>query len=168
MISGAITANRRSFLSELGKRCSPQMARLHWTVIQSAGLLPGDTLYAPIELAIFQTIASRSGIQQALREDKASIIFLYHPVEAELLAIVSKLEMGRRVIAYNDDRQIETYPMKSFEALTACLFDPDAKKAVRFFDGGETPKVDEYIHLELSEHNDPSLAIQASRIASLR
>src|SRR3546814_6960598 len=62
MIFETITANRRSFASVLGPRCPDNLALLHWTVIQSVGLLPGDIVYAPIELAVFQKISARADL----------------------------------------------------------------------------------------------------------
>src|SRR3546814_1079121 len=70
-------------------------------------LLPGDIVYAPIELAVFQKISARAGFERAAREEKASVIFLYRPEEPELLGIVSKLAEGKRVIAYNDQSQVD-------------------------------------------------------------
>src|SRR3546814_18792757 len=70
-------------------------------------LLPGDIVYAPIELAVFQKISARAGFERTAREEKASVIFLYRPEEPELLGIVSKLAEGKRVIAYNDQSQVD-------------------------------------------------------------
>src|SRR3546814_15264272 len=70
-------------------------------------LLPGDIVYAPIELAVFQKISARAGFERAAREEKASVIFLYRPEEPELLGIVSKLAEGKRVIAYHDQSQVD-------------------------------------------------------------
>src|SRR3546814_4248238 len=133
MIFETITANRRSFASVLGPRCPDNLALLHWTVIQSVGLLPGDIVYAPIELAVFQKISARAGFERADREEKASVIFIYRPVEPELLGIVSKLAEGKRVIAYNDQRQVDGISLKSFKNVTACLFDHDSNKVVRLY-----------------------------------
>lgn len=167
MISGVITADRRSFVSGLGTRCPDHMVLLHWTVIQSIGLLPQDIVYVPIELAVFQAIANRAGIERAKREEAATVIFMYRPAEAELLGAVSKLAEGKRIVAYHDESQIDALSLKSFVNVTACLFDHESKKVVRIFDGG-TPRIDDYIHVELNEHNDQTLSVYASRIASLR
>jgi hypothetical protein len=168
MILEKITADRRSFTAELGPRCPDHLAQLHWTVIQSVGLRPQDVVYAPIELAVFQTISTRAGFERAKREEKASVIFLYRPEESELLGIASKLEEGRRLIAYNDLSQVDALSLKSFQNVTACLFDHDSKKVVRIYDGGEQPRVSEYIHVEINDHTDSALSVYASRIASLR
>src|SRR3546814_3589585 len=85
------------------------------SVIQSVGLLPGDIVYAPIELAVFQKISARAGFERAAREEKASVIFLYRPEEPELLGIVSKLAEGKRVIAYNDQSQVDALSLRSEE-----------------------------------------------------
>src|SRR3546814_8259137 len=99
------------------------------SVIQAVELLPGDIGYAPIELAVFQKISARAGFERAAREEKASVIFLYRPEEPELLGIVSKLAEGKRVIAYNDQSQVDALSLKSFQKVTACLFDHDSKRS---------------------------------------
>src|SRR3546814_19266814 len=77
MIFETITANRRSFASVLGPRCPDNLALLPWTVIQSVGLLPGDIVYAPIELAVFQHISARAGFETPAQQEKAPGYFLY-------------------------------------------------------------------------------------------
>src|SRR3546814_3577993 len=126
------------------------------SVIQAVELLPGDIGYAPIELAVFQKISARAGFERAAREEKASVIFLYRPEEPELLGIVSKLAEGKRVIAYNDQSQVDALSLKSFQNVTACLFDHDSKTVVRIYDGGEQPRVSDYIHVEIRSEEHTS------------
>src|SRR3546814_194688 len=130
------------------------MLRLPPRSTRTDTLLPYTTLFRSFE--------------RAAREEKASVIFLYRPEEPELLGIVSKLAEGKRVIAYNDQSQVDALSLKSFQNVTACLFDHDSKKVVRIYDGGEQPRVSDYIHVEINDHTDSALSVYASRIASLR
>src|SRR3546814_18861402 len=70
MIFETITANRRAFASVLGTRCPDNLALLHWTVIQSVGLLPDDIVYAPIELEVSQKISSLTSFYSASPKKK--------------------------------------------------------------------------------------------------
>ena len=72
------------------------------------------------------------------------------------------------MIAYNDESQIDGLSMRSFDLATACLFDQQSRKVVRVFDGGNSRRVADYLHVELSEHTDSTLSMYASRIAALR
>src|SRR3546814_16701326 len=105
-------------------------------------LLPGDIVYAPIELAVFQKISARAGFERAAREEKASVIFLYRPEEPELLGLVSKLAEGKRVIAYNDQSQVDAQPLKSLKTVTTYLFDHASKKVIRISEGGRQPRTE--------------------------
>src|SRR3546814_14164880 len=80
------------------------MLRLPPRSTRTDTLLPYTTLFRSFE--------------RAAREEKASVIFLYRPEEPELLGIVSKLAEGKRVIAYNDQSQVDALSLKSFQNVT--------------------------------------------------
>lgn len=168
MSTEMLTADRGSFTRNLGRRCSDSIARLHWMVIQSIGLKPDDILYIPIELAVFRAIPALQTVSTVRRDDGASVVFLYRPAEVDLLAAAAKLTGRRRIIAYNDEDQIDALPMKSFASASACLFDHDAKKVVRFFDGADESDDPDYLQIEIGEHGDHALSLFAAKIASLR
>jgi hypothetical protein len=136
--------------------------------MNSLGLRPSDIIYAPIELPVFHAIAALAGARHTHREDEATIWILFRPAENELISHINKLEYDRRIVAYNEESQIDGLSLRSFEMATACLFDQESKKVVRVFDAGSRKKGSDYLHVELGEHSDSSLSIYASRIAALR
>ena len=168
MITAAIASCPRSFSGALRHQCPAMLGRLHWAVMNSIGLREGDIIHSPTELPIFQAVAKLLGIRWTRQDTDATIVILNQPGESELLSLVGRLRDDRRVIAYNDESQIDGLSMRSFDLATACLFDQQSRKVVRVFDGGNSRRVADYLHVELSEHTDSTLSMYASRIAALR
>lgn len=145
--------------------------RIHWMALGSAGIRPGETIVVPREYDFLGDIAEDLGCIRTTTMAQATIIVLARPNESDLLNQISKLVAGRRLIVYNDERDIDAMPERCFDLVTACVFDRESKKVVRVFDpikGGKRTCVDSYVNVELTDINDSSLSIHASRIAALR
>lgn len=145
--------------------------RIHWMALGSAGIRPGETIMVPREYEFLADIAADLGCVRTMTAAQATIVVLARPNESDLLNQISKLSSGRRLIVYNNERDIDAMPERCFDLVTACVFDRESKKVVRVFDpirGGKRTCVDSYVNVELTDINDSSLSIHASRIAALR
>lgn len=163
----AIPTDLRSFGDKFAPTCRRNATRLHWIVVNAIGLRPSDIIHAVPDFPLYPEVAKQVGASFSHREDGATITILSRVPEADLLSRVNRLAPGNRILAFNRDRDIDAMSLRSFEMVTACLFDQESGLLVRVFDARPRPVAD-YLHVELIEHSDASLAIQAQRIASLR
>ncbi|AXK43743.1 hypothetical protein [Erythrobacter aureus] len=142
-------------------------ARLHALVINAIGLRRGDCIYVSPTLNIQRATAREMGASFVSKMKDANIFLFASVSEMELIRRVNKLPPGSRVISYSDESQVDNMSLSSFEAATACIFDPNCRKVVRVFDPPRKGRGD-YLHIEMSELADSTLSMQATRIASLR
>lgn len=142
-------------------------ARLHALVINSIGVRRNDHIYVSPALNVQRRAAIDLGATFVATMKEANVFFFCAVSEMELIRRVNKLPPGSRIVTYNDEADVDHMSLSSFEAATACIFDPNCKKVVRVFDPPRKGRGD-YLHIEMSEHCDSALAMQATRIASLR
>ena len=167
MTYAALTACQRSFSNHITPAGERNAARLHWTIVNSLGLSPNDVIHASPDLKVYRIVASQLGNRFSRLPQEATIVVLSRPNENELVHRANRLQGNCRLVAYNTEDDVDQMSMRSFELATACVFDPESGKVARIFDGLPR-RVPSYMHVELSEHSDSSLSLQASRIASLR
>jgi hypothetical protein len=152
-------------------RIPEEQVRLHWMALSCVGMRTGDVIHAVAELANLADVARRIGFECVHQPANATVHILHRPKESELLVHVAKLKEGCRMLVYNEMSDIDLMHERSFEVVTACIFDRQSGKVVRIFDPldkKKRTKIDSYIDVELGEINDSSLSIQASKIAALR
>lgn len=167
MSLAAITTCQRSFREHVSPICERSALRLHWAIVNALGIQPSDVIHASQDLKVFSMITNRIGNQFSKLGRGATISIVSQISEIDLVNRSLRLQPGHRLVVYNHERDLDAMPQRSFDAATACFFDQASKKVVRIFDGPPR-RVSEYVHIELSEHSDSSLSMQASRIASLR
>lgn len=167
MGTAIIATCQRSFNERMAKVCEQSSMRLHWAVLNALGLQPTDILHCSKDLRVFTEIAKRAGNQFSPLGRDASLTIISQISENDLLDRAARLAPGRRLVVYSQEHQIDAMPLRCFDMATACLFDQDSRKVVRIFDGPPR-RIREYLHIELAEHDDASLTMQASRIAALR
>ncbi len=142
-------------------------ARLHALVISAIGLRKGDCIYVSPALGVQRSAASEMGAIFVSAVKEANIFLLSALSEMELIRRVNKLPSGSRIVIYNDEDEVDGMSLSSFEAATACIFDPSCRMVVRVFDPPRKGRGD-YLHIEMAELADSALSMQATRIASLR
>lgn len=160
-------SDQRTFALEFRALAPAMPARLHWAVTHALGLSSNDVLYASEGLGAYKAVATYLSCGFVHEAQDASVLFLLEPKESKLLNTAKLLKPGQRIAAFNSTEQTEKLSLRSFEMATACLFDHEANFVARIFDGGPK-RVADYLEVEISDHNDASLAMHTSRIASLR
>ena len=157
-----------SMAEEIRRICQCKGGRLHWVVLSSLGLRSTDVIHSPRDLEVFRAICAHLGNAWTSIESDADITILVRPVESSLVTQIGRLKQGRRMVVYNDENDLDDLDLRTFEMATVCFFDHETRMIARLFDYGARPKGHNYLHVELNEFTDSSLALHASRIAALR
>lgn len=141
--------------------------RLNWVVANCVGFKKTDVVTAGRDIAFFRDAAKKCGSEFSIKSGKATVTIVNCPTELELVNRVTRLQKGCRLIVFNPEKDVDTMSLRSFEIVTACIFDRETSSVVRIFDALPR-KVDEFIHIELAEQFGSALKMEISRIASLR
>lgn len=152
-------------------RVKREHLRIHWLALGAAGMRPGDKVHVPMGYEFISEVANAMGCLRVDNPNHAHIVILSKPRENELLSQISRIARGNRIVVYNDENDIDEMTPRCFDLATACVFDRESGKVVRLFDhieDGRRTTVSSYINVELTDINDSSLSIHASRIAALR
>lgn len=153
---------------EVHRLCGGRGDRLHWAVLTSIGLRAEDVIHSPRDLDIYHTICVQIGNRWTPIDTDANIVIHFRPPEALLISQVNRIKPGDRIISFNKEYELEDLEMKTFDLATACFFDSETKMIARFFDYLQAKRKGDYLHIEMNECSDSSLALHASRIAALR
>ena len=158
----------QSIYLELVRRLPREKVRINWLALGCLGLTSEDTIYFPSSQPALIHVARKFGATLAPSAAKATVVGYDRLPESDLMLLVGKMKKGTRLVIFNDESDLERMTERCFDLVTACIFDRESRTVMRVFDAHRPRRIPSYIEVELSDISDAALAMNASKIASLR
>lgn len=147
--------------------CREFPSKLNLALLPAIGIRADDLIYCSDPSPALQRLSSLGAIRFTRHVANATVLLFEAAAEGFILNTVAKLSPGKRLIAITNEAEVDHLPLKSFDMVTAVLFDNESRKVIRIFDHQPRP-VEDFMHIELADLSGSTISIHAQRIASLR